>query len=166
MVLMPQFLLPDVYGLTDEFLDAHNIRGVIFDIDNTLVGFRTPVPTPENRALFERLQSRGIQIAIASNNNKDRVGRYAEGLGIPYYHRSCKPLGFALGRIRRQFGLPKKQIALVGDQIYTDMLGGNTAGMITVLVEPIDMKETVFFKIKRALEKPVVERRRRMEEKK
>ena len=165
MLLMPQILLPDVYGLTDEFLETHGIRGIIFDIDNTLVGFRTPVPTEENRALFERLKSKGIQIAIASNNNKERVRRYAEGLGILHYHRSCKPLGFILRRIRRQFNLPKGQIALVGDQIYTDMLGGNLAGMLTVLVEPIDMKETVFFKIKRALERPVVERRRKMEEK-
>lgn len=166
MVLMPQFLLSDIYGLTDEFLHAHGIRGIIFDIDNTLVGFRTPEPTPENLALFARLKGQGIQIAIASNNNSRRVGRYAKELGVPAYHRACKPLGVVLGRIRRQFGLPKGQIALVGDQIYTDMLGGNLAGMVTVLVEPIDHKETVFFKLKRALERPVIERRRRMEEQK
>ncbi len=166
MLLMPQFLLPDVYGLTDEFLKEHEIRGIIFDIDNTLVGFRTPVPTAENLALFDRLREQGIKIAIASNNNRLRVGRFAEGLGVPFYHRSCKPLGFALAKIRRGFGLPKGQIALVGDQIYTDMLGGNCAGMITVLVEPIDHKETLFFKLKRALERPVIERRRKMEVKK
>ena len=166
MLLMPQLLLRDVYGLTDDFLKEHGIRGIIFDIDNTLVGFRTPVPTAENLELFARLQAQGIKIAVASNNNIRRVGRYAEGLEIPAYHRSCKPLGFVLAKIRRQFGLPAGQIALVGDQIYTDMLGGNCAGMITVLVEPIDHKETVFFKIKRALERPVIERRKRMEDKK
>ena len=164
MLLMPQHLIPDVSGLTDAFLQSLGIRGVIFDIDNTLVGFRTPEPTPEIRALFERLSAAGIQIAIVSNNSRARVQRFVAGLDIPAYHRGCKPLGFALGRVRRQFGLPAKEIALVGDQIYTDMLGGNCAGMITVLVEPIDHKETVFFKLKRALERPVIEHRRKMEE--
>ena len=161
MVLMPKFLLSDVSALTDEFLQENGIRGLIFDIDNTLVGFRTATPTPEVLELFSRLKEQGIPYAIASNNSRHRVGVFAEGLGISAYHRACKPLGFALGRIRREFGLPAKNIALVGDQIYTDMLGGNLAGMVTVLVEPIDHKETVFFKLKRKLEMPVINRKRR-----
>lgn len=166
MLLMPQFLIPDVSALTDEFLKEHGIRGIIFDIDNTLVGFRAPKPTEANLALFARLREQGIAFAIASNNNKVRVGTFAEGLGISAYHRACKPLGFALAKLRKEFGLKSKEIALVGDQIYTDMLGGNLAGMITVLVEPIDQKETIFFKIKRALEIPVVNRKRRKDAKK
>ena len=166
MLLMPQFLIPDVSALTDEFLRENGIRGIIFDIDNTLVGFRAPKPTDANLALFARLREQGIAFAIASNNNKVRVGTFAEGLGISAYHRACKPLGFALAKLRKEFGLKSNQIALVGDQIYTDMLGGNLAGMITVLGEPIDQKETIFFKIKRALEIPVVNRKRRKDAKK
>lgn len=166
MLLMPQFLLPDVFALTDGFLQENGIRGIIFDIDNTLVGFRTAEPTPEVLALFERLEAQGIRYAIVSNNNRERVQTFAKGLGVPAYHRACKPLGFALGRVRREFGLSAKEMALVGDQIYTDMLGGNCAGMITVLVEPIDQKETVFFKLKRKLELPVIRRKRRKDEQK
>ena len=166
MLLMPQFLIPDVSALTEEFLKENGIRGIIFDIDNTLVGFRTPKPTKENLALFARLKKQGIQFAIASNNSKNRVDTFAKGLGVSAYHRACKPLGFALAKLRKEFGLKSGEIALVGDQIYTDMLGGNLAGMITVLVEPIDQKETVFFKIKRALEIPVVNRKRRKDAKK
>lgn len=166
MLLMPQFLISDVNALTEEFLKEQGIRGIIFDIDNTLVGFRVAKPTEENLALFDRLRALGIPFAIASNNSRARVGTYAEGLGVPACHRACKPLGFALRKIRKGWGIPARNIALVGDQIYTDMLGGNCAGMITVLVEPIDHKETVFFKIKRALERPVIERRKRMEEQK
>ena len=165
MLLMPQFLLPDVSALTDEFLERHQIRGIIFDIDNTLVGFREPKPTAANLELFARLKAKGIPFAIVSNNSSRRVGLFAETLGVPAYHRSCKPLGFALHKVRRTFGLPAEQIALVGDQIYTDMLGGNCAGMITVLVEPIDHKETVFFKLKRWLETPVIEKKRRKDAK-
>ncbi len=160
-MLMPDFMIPDVFALTDEFLDAHQIRGIIFDIDNTLVGFRTPRPTPEIAALLARLRAKGIQVAIASNNSKRRVSTFADGLGLTARHRSLKPLGIFLRKIRREFDLPAKQIALVGDQIYTDMLGGNCAGMTTVLVDPIDMKETAFFKLKRRMEMPIISRKRR-----
>jgi len=165
-VLMPDFMVPDVYALTDAFLDAHNIRGIIFDIDNTLVGFREPRPTPAVLDLLRRLREKGIQIAIASNNKEERVQTFAKGLGLPAYHRSAKPLGFVLRKIRKNFGLPAKQIALVGDQIYTDMLGGNLAGMITVMVDPIDTKETRLFRFKRKMEMPVINRKRRKDEKK
>ena len=140
MLLMPRFMISDVSALTEEFLAEREIRGIIFDIDNTLVGFRVAEPTEENLALFKRLEKQGVAFAIASNNSRNRVQTFAEGLGIPYYHRACKPLGFALHKIRRTWGIPAKNIALVGDQIYTDMLGGNCAGIQTILVDPIDHK--------------------------
>ncbi|MBQ3084106.1 MAG: YqeG family HAD IIIA-type phosphatase [Clostridia bacterium] len=164
-MLMPKFMLPNVHALTDDFLAAQKIGGIIFDIDNTLVGFREPRPTPEVLALLEHLREKGIQVAIASNNKEERVKTFAEGLGLSAYHRSAKPLGFVLRRIRKEFGLPAKQIALVGDQIYTDMLGGNLAGMITVLVDPIDTKETRLFRFKRRMEMPIINRKRRKDEK-
>ena len=165
-LLYPDAYLESAYDVPYEELYERGFRGILFDIDNTLVGFRAPKPTDANLALFARLREQGIAFAIASNNNKVRVGTFAEGLGISAYHRACKPLGFALAKLRKEFGLKSNQIALVGDQIYTDMLGGNLAGMITVLVEPIDQKETIFFKIKRALEIPVVNRKRRKDAKK
>ena len=84
-----------------------------------------------------------------------------KGLDIPAYHRACKPLGVVLKRVQRRFDLPAGQIALVGDQIYTDVLGGNRAGMITILVDPIDCKETALFKFKRRMEMPVIQRKKR-----
>lgn len=165
MIFMPRHLLADVSALTEEFLKQNDVRGIIFDIDNTLVGFRTATPTAEVLALLERLKGWGIPYAIASNNSKRRVGIFAEGLGVPAYHRACKPLGFALLRIRKHFGVPLRNVALVGDQIYTDMLGGNLLGMVTVLVDPIDRKETLLFKIKRKLEEPVINRKRRKDAK-
>ncbi len=161
MLLSPRYMLPDVYALTDAFLETHQIRGIIFDIDNTLVGFRAERPTAENLALLARLRANGVQCAIVSNNCRERVERFAEGLDLPAIHRAMKPLGFSLWRIRRLFGLKAKQIALVGDQIYTDMLGGNCLGMQTILVEPIDTKETRLFRLKRRLELPIINRKRR-----
>ncbi len=164
MLLMPQFLFKDVLDLTDDFIATHQVQGVIFDIDNTLVGFRTPKPTRPVEELLAHLQQQGVRVAIASNNSRKRVELFACELGVPAYHRSMKPLGFVLRRICKGFDLPPQRVLLVGDQIYTDMLGGNLAGMMTALVEPIDTKETLLFKIKRALEIPVIQKRRRKEQ--
>ena len=157
----PRFLFPDVYAITDDFLKEQGIKGIIFDIDNTLVGYSTPKPTEQVLNLLARLQGQGIKVAIVSNNNRSRVSYFAEGLGLTAYHRSAKPLGIFLHRVRRQFGLPASEIALIGDQVFTDSLGANWAGMISILVDPIQGKENAFFRFKRWLEKPIIERKRR-----
>ncbi len=157
----PHYLLPDVFALSDDMIEALGIKGIIFDIDNTLVSYTTPKPTEKILALLAHLQEKGIQVAIVSNNNRNRVAYFAEGLGLTAYHRSAKPLGIFLHKVRRQFGLPSKEIALVGDQVFTDALGANWAGMISILVEPIELKENAFFRFKRSLEKPIIERKRR-----
>ncbi len=157
----PQYLLPDVFALSDEMIRELGVKGIIFDIDNTLVSYSTPKPTEKVLALLKHLQEQGLKVAIVSNNSRKRVSYFAEGLGLTAYHRSAKPLGIFLRRVRRRFGLPAKEIALVGDQVFTDSLGANCAGMISILVEPIELKENAFFRFKRRLEKPIIERKRR-----
>ena len=164
MLLYPDHLLENVLMLTDEFLESNGIKGIIFDIDNTLVGYHIPKPTAEICALLSHLQERGIKMAIASNNSGARVRRFAADLGLAAYHRSAKPLPFRIRRIVADFALSKEQVALVGDQIFTDIWGGNWAGVQTILVEPADaMEKNIFFRMKRALEKPIIAKRRRME---
>ena len=70
MILLPDHLLPDILHLTDEFLDRQNIQGIIFDIDNTLVGYHTPEPTDDVKQLLAHLRDRGVKLAIASNNKE------------------------------------------------------------------------------------------------
>lgn len=164
MILYPDYLLMSALDLTDDFLESHDIKGIIFDIDNTLVGYYTPDPTSAVLDLLSHLRERGIKMAIASNNSGARVRRFAAELGLDAYHRSAKPLPFRLRRIIKDFGLPAKQVALVGDQIFTDIWGGNWAGVQTVLVEPVEsLEKSLFFRIKRALERPIIAKRRRME---
>lgn len=164
MFLYPDHLLKSVIDLTDEFLARHEIRGIIFDIDNTLVGYHTPKPTAAICALLEHLREKGIKMAIASNNSGARVRRFATDLGLAAYHRSAKPLPFRLRKIVADFALPKEQVALVGDQIFTDIWGGNWAGLQTILVEPADaLEKNIFFRVKRAMERPIIAKRRRME---
>lgn len=162
MILLPDHLLKSCLELSDSFLEQQGIKGIVFDIDNTLVGYHTPDPTPEILSMLAHHRERGIKLAIASNNKKSRVRRFASELGMAAYHRSAKPLPFRLRQIIRDFDLPPDRVVLVGDQIFTDVWGGNWAGMQTVLVEPVDqLEKNLFFRVKRALERPIIEKKRR-----
>ena len=160
-MLTPRFLLKDIYELTDEFLITHDIRGIIFDIDNTLAGFKDEKPDGDAVTFIRHLQSRDVFVSVASNNSYKRVSLFCEELGVLAVSRACKPLTFRLRKIAKSMGVRKRNIAIVGDQVYTDSLGANLCGMISVLVNPIDKKETFLFKLKRLFEIPVIYFKRR-----
>lgn len=165
-MIKPDYLLKDIYCLTDSFLKENNVKGIIFDIDNTLVGFTVAKPDEKVRGFIDSLRKKGIQVAIASNNNKERVGVFCEDLGVDHVARAAKPLPFALRGIAKRMGLKHKNILVVGDQIFTDVWGANFIGMTSVMVDIIDTKETFAFKLKRALEKPIVNAKKRKDRKK
>lgn len=160
-MLTPNYLINSVFDIDEKFLDDNRIKGIIFDIDNTLVGFTVAEPTDEICDLISRLQSGGYKISIASNNNRQRVTRFCEKLNVEYIYRACKPLPFALLKLTKIMGLRCREVMLVGDQVYTDTLGANILGMTSVMVDIIDTKETFTFKLKRMLEKPVINAKRR-----
>lgn len=155
-MIKPKFLLKNIYSLTDSFINENNIKGIIFDIDNTLVGFTVKKPDEKVVVFLNSLKEKGIKIAVASNNNQQRVSYFCEDLDIPFIWRACKPLPFSLLKIKRIMNLKSKNIAVVGDQVFTDVWGANFCGMTSVMVDIIDTKETMLFKIKRALEKPII----------
>lgn len=162
----PDFLLKDIYSLTDDFLRENGIKGVIFDIDNTLVGFTVAKPDEKVSGFIKSLMSKGIKVAIASNNSHKRVSIFCEELGVDNVARACKPLPFFLNTIAKRMGVERKSIILVGDQVFTDVLGANFLGMKSAMVDIIDTKETLTFKLKRALEKPIVNAKIREDKKK
>lgn len=165
-MLTPNYLIKSVFDINEKFLEDNKIKGIIFDIDNTLVGFTVAEPTDEICDFISALQSKGYKISIASNNNRQRVKKFCERLDVEYIHRACKPLPFALLKLAGKMGLRCREIMLVGDQVYTDALGANILGMTSVMVDIIDTKETFTFKLKRALEKPVINAKRRKDAKK
>ncbi|MGI6030199.1 MAG: YqeG family HAD IIIA-type phosphatase [Eubacteriales bacterium] len=154
--LLPHLFYKNVYEIDFEALWEKGIRGLIFDLDNTLCSYSTAEPDEKNRALIRRLKEKGYQIWLVSNNSRERVERYNRSLGLPVIANAKKPLQSALSRALRQMGLPRSQVALVGDQIYTDMLGGNRAGLMTILVQPVEERENWFFRLKRQMEEPVI----------
>ena len=164
-MITPDFLIKDIYCLSDDFLKNNNIRGIIFDIDNTLVGFTVAKPTKDVVDFINHLKSLDIKVAIASNNNKNRVSVFCEQLDVDFIWRAAKPLPFSLLKIAKNMKLKCKDIMLVGDQVFTDVWGANFLGMTSVIVDIIDTKETFSFKLKRALEKPIINAKKRKDKK-
>lgn len=154
--LTPDFYYDDIYAITPEQLTALGIRGLICDIDNTLVTYDDPVPTPPVLAWLEALAQTGIAVSFVSNNHADRVNTFNAGLNYFAIPDSGKPLGNAINDAMAHMGTGPSDTAVIGDQIFTDVYAGKRRGLRCFLVKPIRDKKTLFFRFKRLLERPVI----------
>jgi len=152
----PDYKLKSIEDIDFEIFREKNIKFALLDIDNTLVAYTSPLADDRAKAFLNKLSDCGIKYAFVSNNHKGRVEKFAEEFGAFYVYDSGKPLLFGIKRAMRQLGANKKNTALIGDQVFTDVYAGNRAGLLTFMVEPIEAKETPFFGIKRKLEKVVL----------
>ena len=153
----PHTTAANVFELDEEFYKSKGIRGIIFDIDNTLVTADTLTPPKEILDYFSFLENMGIKIAIASNNYPERVESFCRELPYISIARAWKPFKKNLRKIQKSFNLSNKEICLVGDQIFTDIYGGLRMGFHTVLVTAVGANETKFVAFKRIFEKAVME---------
>jgi HAD superfamily phosphatase (TIGR01668 family) len=152
--LLPNLRLNSVYDLDIEALARRGIKGIITDLDNTLVGAKEPHATPRLIEWLDKLHKQGFKIVIVSNNNKVRVSRFADPLGIPYIPLARKPSHQAFRKAFEILGLREDQTAVIGDQMMTDVLGGNRLGLYTILVLPIAPKdEGVMTRVNRLIER-------------
>ena len=135
--LLPNEFVHSVFEITPEKLNALGIRGIITDLDNTLVEWDRADATEAIAAWIEELSQAGIRVVIASNNHEERVKRFAEPLGIPYIHRAKKPLGAAYYAGLVQLRLKRDEVAMVGDQLLTDVFGAKRQKLYTFLVRPV-----------------------------
>ncbi len=163
---MRNLLLPDIYAETvfdidTKTLKEQGIKGFIFDIDNTLATYADAVADEKTAEWLKKLQLDGFMVFIASNNDKERVRIFSEDLGLPYFGKALKPLGKYLRRACRQMGIKPKEAALVGDQLFTDMFGGNILKMKTILVNPISDVEDGFVHFKRQFERWILKKAKR-----
>ena len=158
----PNLYETSIYDIDLEKLKELGIKGFIFDVDNTIVPYDTPVPDEKVKEWFKKIKEMGFVSYIASNNNKGRVEHFAKDLGIGFMPKANKPLTKNLKQICRNMGVSMQETAMVGDQLFTDILGGNLAGMFTVLIEQISPVEGKFIKFKRIFEKMILPKKRRM----
>lgn len=154
-VLMRMFY-PDrreksAYTIDYEALYQKGYRGVIFDIDNTLVPHGAPA-TKEAVAFFEKLQALGFSTCLLSNNQKPRVEPFARAVGSDYLENAHKPSVKNYREACRRMGLQEEKVLFVGDQLFTDVYGAKRAGMYNILTEPINPKEEIQIVLKRYLE--------------
>ncbi len=156
---IPNMRVDSVFDIDLEGLYAQGYRGIITDLDNTLVGAKAPLATPELIEWFEKVKKCGFKLVIVSNNNLNRVSVFANPLNIEFVHAARKPSGAAFHRAMEMMGLGPKETIVVGDQMMTDVFGGNRQGLFTVLVLPISVQDERFgTKINRMLER-IVKRR-------
>ena len=133
-----RFLYRDIYELTGEALARRGFRLLLADLDNTLVPYGVPLPDEKLRAWRDDLAAHGVTLFILSNNRRESRPRiFAEALEVPYIGHAGKPKTPAFRRAMEQMGVTREQTAIVGDQVFTDVLGGNLAGVSVILVEPI-----------------------------
>jgi HAD superfamily phosphatase (TIGR01668 family) len=143
-----------IYDITPEMLKNKGIYGLILDIDNTLVATHIDEADEKVISFIESLKESGIKAIIVSNGRKRRVELFCEPLGIEFLYQAHKPLGGGFKKAVEIMNLPYNQVAILGDQLFTDVLGGNLKGIFSILVKPIDLDEPLFIKFKRIFEKP------------
>lgn len=138
--LIPDYVFDSIYDITPALLEKHGVRGVLIDLDGTMASRKAALP-PEKLLPFVRtLRGAGLEVLVFSNNREARVGAFCRALGVDHISRAGKPLAAGFRRAAAQLGLPLSQIAVVGDQIFTDVFGGNRMGALTCYVETLDRR--------------------------
>ncbi len=128
----------DIYEITGAALERRGIRLLLADLDNTLVPYGVPLPDETLKAWRDDLAAHGVTLFILSNNRHESRPRiFAGGLDVPFIGHAGKPKTPSFVKAMERMGVTKEQTAIVGDQIFTDVLGGNRAGVAPILVEPI-----------------------------
>lgn len=152
---LPRLVADRLTDLTPELLHTHHIRLLMLDFDNTIVPYTTNVPTPEMEKWLADMNASDIQLCIVSNSHKDRVPAFCRERGLDCITHAKKPFSKGIRQCLEKYGIPAAEAALVGDQIYTDTLGANCAGVVPVLVKAID-NHNFWLKARHVLEMPFI----------
>ena len=151
--LLPAFITEKLTDLTPEFLKEQGIDLLMLDIDNTIVPYTTSEATEEMDAWIKNILVSDLKVCVVSNSRKDRVKIFCQQYGIDCITHAKKPFSKGIRECLSRYGLPENTCALAGDQIYTDVLGANCAGVQAILVKAID-NHNFWLKARHILEKP------------
>ncbi len=154
--LLPKMTAGSLTEITPQLLRSRNIRLLMLDFDNTIVPYTTDVPTPAMEQWLEQMNRLpDVQLCIVSNSHKDRVPKFCQERGMDCITYARKPFPKGIRQCLDRYQIPASQAALAGDQIYTDVLGGNGAGVQSILVEAIH-NHTFWLKARHVLEMPFI----------
>jgi len=154
-------LYPDIYvdtilDIPMEKLKKSQIKAFILDLDNTITLWNSSEVSAEVVEWFTQIKADGFKACILSNNGEKRILSVARSLDIPFIHRANKPGAASFFRALELMDVKQEETAVIGDQIFTDVLGGNRAGLYTILVVPLDSCEFIGTKISRLMEKMII----------
>ena len=134
--LIPDAAFNRVTDIRAGFLTERGIAGVIVDVDNTLGSYRESEPSEPIISWVKTIMQSGIKVGILSNNREQRVKSFSAPLGVDYFYRARKPSRRGFVHLAQKMGLRAEHVAVVGDQIFTDILGAKRSGMIGIIVKP------------------------------
>lgn len=153
MLLRPNIKLDKITDISVDILKKYNITALILDVDNTLSTHHGQVLTDGLENWLKNMRENNIKLTVLSNSTKKRLDPFAKKIGLDYISLGLKPLPFGYLRALKALGTKRKNTAIVGDQIFTDTLGGNFVGLNTVLLTPIKPETSLRFRFKRRIEK-------------
>ena len=151
----PDEYVDSAYGIPYEELYQRGYRGIIFDVDNTLVPHGAPADA-RSIGLFERLRAMGFSTCILSNNKEPRVAPFAGQVKSPYIFKAGKPSVKGYGQAMEVMGTERENTLFVGDQLFTDVWGARRTGLYSILTKPMDPHEEIQIVFKRYLEAVVL----------
>jgi HAD superfamily phosphatase (TIGR01668 family) len=150
---LPNQHVKSILDIQPGVLKEKGIKGIITDLDNTLVEWDRPLATPRVSEWFEKMKQHQIKVTIVSNNDENRVKAFSDPLQIPFVYRARKPLTHAFLRAAKQMDLKKEETVVIGDQLLTDILGGNRGGFKTILVVPVSQSDGLATQFNRFVER-------------
>jgi len=155
-LITPGTQLDDISQIDTAKLKEKGIKGIILDLDNTLMPWDSEKLPQEISALIEKILGEGFKIVILSNARQKRVADIATPLSVPYIASALKPTRPGFRKALDLMALKPQEAAIIGDQLFTDILGGNMMGLYTIWVKPISSTEFITTKFTRKLEKIAV----------
>lgn len=155
-ILKPDQVLESVLAVDWKELKRRSISGLLLDIDNTLVRWKQSRLEAEFVQWVKAAQTQGFKLCLVSNALEKRAAAFADYLDIPAVGRAWKPLSRAFRRGLEVLQLEASEVAVVGDQLFTDVFGGNRLGLYTILVNPLSSKEFITTRLVRSLERRVL----------
>ncbi|WP_045233670.1 YqeG family HAD IIIA-type phosphatase [Deinococcus pimensis] len=157
-VLRPRLVLDHVTEITPDLMADHDLHGLLLDLDNTLIEYGSYREAREVQTWASELMLRGVRLYLLSNAMPERVRFWTERLGFAGIGLASKPNPQSFHRAARRMDLAPGQVAMVGDQLFTDVLGGNLAGMFTIMVRPLADNALPHTKLARRVERLVLRR--------
>ncbi|MDD6388499.1 MAG: YqeG family HAD IIIA-type phosphatase [Bacilli bacterium] len=157
-IYVPDMYKKSIYVIDYKKLKESGIKCLLFDLDNTLVPYSVKKPTKKVKDLFKSLQEQGFKVIIFSNSGKKRLQPFKEELAVDVCPRAFKPSTKKFISIMKELKYNESEVAIIGDQMLTDIIGGNKVGITTILTHPITKKDMIFTYINRYREKKIIKK--------